>query len=77
MSATSLETALRGAGISCTVEAMDRLAIIIPGGDLPAVEEAHVRREALRLIREHGFTHGGLELVADPMNSAAFHRDQD
>lgn len=61
----SLESHLRSAGISCRVEARDRLAILIP--DVPAVLEREHRIRALQLAREDGFTHVTIEL--DPVGA--------
>lgn len=65
-----LESRLRTAGISCRVEARDRLAILVP--DAPAVLEREHRIRALQLAREDGFTHVTVEL--DPV-SAIIPRD--
>jgi hypothetical protein len=75
VSAASLETALREIGIACAVEAHDRLAMIIPDDAARELGEAPVRRETLRIAREHGFSHVALELLADPADRAALHRD--
>jgi hypothetical protein len=61
MSAEALEAALNAAGFPCTVEARDRLAVIVPGG--PGTwGEACTRRSFVQLGREHGFTHVAVEL---------------
>ena len=70
MTIASLEEALGALGLPCTVEVRDRLAIVIPRGDVTVIEEAHRRREALRLAREHGFTHIALELTPSPESPA-------
>lgn len=75
MSAAGLEAALRSLGIHCSVEAIDRLAVVVPNDDAAEVEAVRVRRDALRLIREHGFTHLALELAGEPADSAPLHRD--
>ncbi len=74
MSAASLEAALREIGIQCNVESHDRLAILVPDQGTPQLDDARIRREALRVGREHGFTHVALELLADPAERAALHR---
>ena len=62
MSAASLEAALNAAGYPCTVEARDRLAVVVPAG--PATwGEACTRRSFVRLAQEHGFTHVAVELL--------------
>jgi hypothetical protein len=66
VSAPSLEVALDALGIPCDVEAHDRLAVVIPRGDVSALADAGPRRQVIRLARDHGFTHIALELVASP-----------
>lgn len=75
MSALTLEDSLRARGIACRVEALDRLALIVPEGPVAALEEATLRREIVGLVRDHGFTHLALELVAEPGGDAPLHRD--
>ena len=75
MSAATLEAALRAAGIHCTVEALDRLAVIVPEGAEAALATVRGRREALRLVGAHGFTHLALELPGEPADVAPLHRD--
>ena len=70
MSAATLEAGLRALGIECRVEALDRLAVLVPEGPVDALEDARIRREALGLLRAHGFTHLALELVDDPAEPA-------
>jgi hypothetical protein len=58
----ALQSRLREAGISCRVEARDRLAIVIPetagiGGD--------DRLLMTQIAREQGFTHVAIELDPD------------
>ena len=62
MSSSALEADLRALGIACTIEARDRLAILIPLGDSSALEQEEVRRAAVRLAESRGFTHLALEL---------------
>jgi hypothetical protein len=64
--AIALSQALTQAGFDCTVEAHDRLAVIVPDdADAAArLAEPAARRTASALAREHGFTHAALELVA-------------
>ena len=75
MSATTLEAALRALGIRCTVEALDRLAVIVPADGEAGLATVRGRREALRHIGAHGFTHLALELPGEPADRAALHRD--
>ena len=75
MSGPSLESALRAVGIRCTVEAMDRLAVIVPDDNEAGLATVRGRREALQLIGAHGFTHLALELPGEPPDRAPLHRD--
>ena len=71
MSAESLERALRAEGIDCVVEAQERLAVIVPGPRGLDLTSAELRRRALALLPEHGFTHLALELVPPPESAAS------
>lgn len=58
-----LELAMRNAGVSCRVEARDRLAIVVPersenGFTLSADDRARI----IELARDAGFTHVAVEL---------------
>ena len=65
MSARSLREALRGVGLRCEVEARETLALLrIEGGGADTLADAEVRRRALALATEHGFTHAAIELTA-------------
>ena len=64
----ALEADLASLGVACTVEARERLALVILRGDHSRLAEPDVRREAVRLAESHGFTHLALEL---PDESAA------
>ena len=90
MSAATLEAGLRALGITCAVEAHERLAVIIPTGDTTMLEDARIRRAAMALLPAHGFTHLALELTvpdlglgeeaghasdAGAIDGAALHRD--
>jgi len=75
VSAPTLESALRAVGIRCTVEAMDRLAVIVPDDNEAGLATVRGRREALQLIGAHGFTHLALELPGEPADRAPLHRD--
>ena len=59
----TLERALVGAGIDVRVETRDRLAVLIPCDDGSGLMNAPVRRAAIALAAERGFTHVALELV--------------
>ena len=75
MSATTLEESLRALGIRCAVEAMDRLAVIVPDDGESALTAVRARGEALQLLRRHGFTHLALELAGEPADRAPLRRD--
>ena len=64
--ASALREALACAGFACTVEAHDRLAVLVPDDARAAARLAEPagRRLASSLAREHGFTHAALELLA-------------
>ncbi len=70
MSAESLEASLRALGIPCRVDGLDRLALLIPDDDANALEDARIRREAVGLLRAHGFTHLALEITDSPVSPA-------
>lgn len=75
--AEGLERALRSAGIPCVVDAFDRLAVIVPGPEGVELGDAALRRHALSLLEQHGFTHLALELTGSSPteHGAAVHRD--
>ena len=58
-----LAARLRDAGLSCRVEAFERLAIVIPlpGSPLGTGDRTRV----LQLARDEGFTHVAIELDPD------------
>ena len=60
--ATGLAIALSGLGLSCMIEAHERLAVIVPTGAMPELSDAAVRREIQALAIAHGFTHVALDL---------------
>ena len=62
MNASTLEVALRALGMSCTVEAHGRVAVLISKSAHTFPGDPSLRREAVRLAREHGFTNLALEL---------------
>ena len=63
MSAAALQESLRTLGITCRVDAIERLAVLVPDGPIDALEDARIRREAVGLLRAHGFTHLALEIT--------------
>ena len=62
MNAAALEADLRALGILCTIEARDRLAILVPIATADHLDQETVRRDAVRLAESHGFTHLALEI---------------
>jgi hypothetical protein len=58
----SLDAALRALGVRCTVEKRGPLAVMIPAAGERSLERADVRRQAIAILRAHGFTHAALEL---------------
>ena len=75
--AAGLERALRAHGLPCVVDAVGRLAVIVPGPGGLDLTNGELRRRALGLLPAHGFTHLALELTDEPRvaPSAALHRD--
>ena len=64
---TPLEMRLAESGVPCKVETRAGLAVLIATPDVVAkLGDAELRRTALALAREHGFTHVAIELRADP-----------
>ncbi|MES2177243.1 MAG: hypothetical protein V4550_05205 [Gemmatimonadota bacterium] len=63
---TALEKALSEGGIPCKVETRAGLAVLIATPDMVArLGDAELRRTALALAREHGFTHMAIELRSE------------
>lgn len=62
MTAATLASELRGVGLACDVEAMDRLAIVIPEGSPDGAIWMAQRETVIALARTHGFSHVALEL---------------
>ena len=75
MSAESLQRALRALGIDCVVEAHEKLAVIVPASEAIGLDDPTVRRAAIALLAEHGFTHLALEIPDSPRNDAAVSGD--
>jgi hypothetical protein len=63
VSEATLEAGLRALGIACAVEAHERLAVILPGGDTTTLQDPRIRRAAIAILPAHGFTHLALELT--------------
>jgi len=74
--AADLQRALGGAGLSCDVDAVDRLVVLrfdpLAGHEPVATKTA--RQRIIALARAHGFTHVAVELES-PVG-AAVHRGQ-
>ena len=75
MTARTLEQALREMGVRCTVEGIDRLALIIAADEAAEDRVVAARRELLTLIRSHGFTNLALEVQDLTAARAPLHRD--
>lgn len=58
-----LEARLSEIGMTCRVEARDRLALLIPAGDLAL--DADLRARIVRMARTEGFTHVAMEIDPD------------
>lgn len=70
-----MQRALAELGIHCTVEARDNLAVIVRQHGASGLADPTVRRAALALLDEHGFTHLALEIPDAPGSDAAVSRD--
>ena len=66
MSAAALAEALAAHGIACAVEARETLAVLVPSSDAAELAAPERRELAVRLAREHGFTHVAVELAPAP-----------
>jgi hypothetical protein len=66
----SVEVALRALGVRCTVDRRDGLAVLIPAPGERAFERADIRREAVAILRAHGFTHAAVEVTGDDDRAA-------
>jgi hypothetical protein len=66
---TALERALAERGVPCRVEQRAGLAVLVATPDIVAkLGDAGLRKAALDLAREHGFTHVAIELRAEPLS---------
>ena len=62
----ALEGALAERGLVCRVEGRSGLAVLIAdAATVAALGDVEVRRAALALAREHGFSHMAIELRGD------------
>ena len=62
----ALESALAERGLVCRVESRAGLAVLVADQETVArLGDAELRRTALALAREHGFTHVAIELRRD------------
>jgi hypothetical protein len=79
--AEALATAIAELGLNCDIEARGGLVVFLPAADSVAkLAEEEMRRAALSLARQHGFTHVAIELPNDrrtgaPTKDAPFLRD--
>ena len=79
--ARSLAQALAELGLVCALEARGKLVLLMPDQDSVAkLADESLRRSALALAKEHGFTHAAIELPndrrrADPDADAPVLRD--
>jgi hypothetical protein len=63
----ALENALAERGLPFRVEGRAGLAVLIAGeATVARMGDAELRRAALALAREHGFTHVAIELRSEP-----------
>jgi hypothetical protein len=61
--AAALAQALASLGIECSVESRGGLVLLQPNTESVAkLADEEMRRAALRLARQHGFTHAAIEL---------------
>jgi putative aminopeptidase FrvX len=73
MSAEELGRALMAAGFQTRVEGRGKVAVILAADSQIFADEA-VRRTALRLAKENGFSHLALELADVRTDTPAVHR---
>ena len=59
-----LESALAAIGVRCAVERRGSLAVLTRASGDRALERPEVRRDALAVVRAHGFTHAAVEVEA-------------
>jgi hypothetical protein len=79
--AKALATALAELGLGCAVEARGKLVLLMPDqASVAKLADEQLRRAALALAKQHGFTHAAIELPndrrrADPDADATVLRD--
>ena len=73
MSAEALREALRHEGLACEVEGRERLAIVVPEGDVERFADPALRARLIDLGAAHGFTHVAVEIPSG--SGAAVRRD--
>lgn len=69
--AGGLAEALAARGYACAVEARERLALLMPTAQWPALDEAAARRGLFGLAAQFGFTHVALEVPNDDAPAVA------
>ena len=72
--AEALRRALESIGLVGRVDVYDRLAVLI-ASDSGALRDSEVRKRAIVLAREHGFTNLALEIGPDTTPRASVSRD--
>jgi len=79
--ATALAAGLAALGLTCAIEARGKLVLLMPDQEsVIKLADESLRRAALALAKEQGFTHAAIELPndrrrADPDADAAVLRD--
>jgi hypothetical protein len=69
--AEALATAIAELGLDCDIEARGGLVVLLPAvGSVAKLAEDEIRRAALSLARQHGFTHVAIELPNDRRTGA-------
>ena len=64
----ALEGALAERGLVCRVESRAGLAVLVAdAATVAALGDVELRRAALALAREHGFSHVAIELRSEPV----------
>jgi hypothetical protein len=64
--AAALAEGLAELGLACAVEARGKLVLLMPDQEAVAkLADQQLRRAALALAKEHGFTHAAIELPSD------------
>jgi hypothetical protein len=58
----AIESALDAVGVRCTVERRGSLAVLTPIAGDRTFERPEARRDALAVLRAHGFTHAAVEV---------------